>query len=59
MSHDLDALDEVADEGLPLRQGPLLEEFAEVRDVFLDLLGGGKLYPPLFELAGSFFTRSR
>ena len=39
-----DALHEVADEDLPLRDRPLLQEAPEVRHVLSDLLGRGQLY---------------
>ena len=49
--HDFDALHEVADEGLALRERPFLQELTEVGHVPPYLLTGGQLRPPLLQLA--------
>ena len=47
-----------ADERLALRERPFLQELPEVRHIPLDLLGGGKLHPPLLQLSGGVVSRS-
>ena len=58
VSNHLDALHEVADEGLALRERPLPQELPEVRNVPLDLLGRRKLHSALLQLRFGFLSRS-
>ena len=52
-------LHEVANQDLPLKERPFLQECAEVCHVFIDLLGPMQIHPALLQLALSFVTRHR
>ena len=58
VSHHLDALHEVADERLALRERPILQEVPEVRNVLRYLLGVGKGNSALLKLALRVASRS-
>ena len=59
IAHHLDALHEVAYQGLPLQERPLLQEGTEICHVIFDLLGPRQIHPALLQLALSFVLRCR
>ena len=57
IANDLDAFDEVADQGLALRDGAGLEEIAELRNVPLDFRSRWQIGAPLLQLVDCVISR--